>query len=97
MGRQRPSSSRTTGSEWTGEWERLIDTVAASLPPPPAVGAPENVTVAHTALAKAVQDLRLVSMPTEEFGESFISAREQRLDTAYAEVVKARINLQGID
>jgi len=83
--------------QWTGEWERLIDTVAASLPPPPAVGAPENVTVAHTALAKAVQDLRLVSMPTEDFGESFISAREQRLDTAYAEVAKARINLQGID
>jgi hypothetical protein len=83
--------------DWAGEWERQIDGVAATLPPPPAVGAPEPVTVAHTALAKAVQDLRLLSMPTEGFGESFISSREQRLDAAQAEVTKARINLHGIE
>jgi hypothetical protein len=88
---------RDQWAEWTKEWDRRVDTMAAAMPSPPAVGGPESVTVAYTALARAVQDLRLISMSAGDFSAATIDSCEQQFDDAADQLTKARINLQGIE
>ncbi len=82
---------------WSKEWEQQVNGLTAALPPPPGRDAPEDLVSARQALARALNDLRLVPVPTADSGMPTRSERAQRFDAAESALQLVRDHLARID
>jgi hypothetical protein len=63
--------------QWSREWDRKVEEVAARLPRSPAAGSRPNLELAHQSLSAALSSLRSVTKSASEFG---VPPREERRD-----------------
>lgn len=95
-GSDQAAALREDWLEWAKGWNRRVEIMAATIPPAPDSGAPEDLMQAHRALATAVYQLRLVAMSDDPTGVPSRAERNRLFDSAEEAVTAARTYLTNL-